>query len=106
MLPLQLFIPRVFDLGPGRLRLVIFLIDLGQGFGRLRILQFQVPGREEGVRLVCAYTNGRIKVVVNDSLFDQIFERLDRLLGDGRHDLSGVLKVEILLEKRVFRPRA
>jgi hypothetical protein len=106
VLPLELLVSRILDLCARRLRLVLLLVDLRERLGRLRVLQFQISGRQECVGLVRAHADGRVKIIVNDPFLDQVFERLDCFLGDDRYDLAGVLKVEILLQKRVLRPGA
>lgn len=129
MLLLELLIPGVTRFPTRRSRLVLLLVNLRERFGRLRILQIEVPGGQERCRLVRPHTDCRIEVVlrtasatlpptfftlmnevtdthIQDTLFDELLEGTDRLLGDDRCDLLDVLKVEIFLQQRVFGPRS
>jgi hypothetical protein len=99
----ELLVAGVLGSTTGNLGLEVVLVDLRERLGRLGVLELKEARGEEGSGLVCAHTLGRVKVVVEDTLLDELLKRGDALLGDDRDDLGDVLKVEVLLEKRVFR---
>lgn len=84
----------------------LVLVHLGERFLTLRVLQLEVPTRQELVRVDRDAPLDVVKLVRQNPLLDQVFDRTRRLLGHGRRDFAHPFKLEVLLEKRVDGPVA